>query len=198
MCYRRLKRRGELPTEYDPGGRGYGRGKPMPRKPCAFIGCDRIADRPTVGLCAAHYAQHWRGEELRPLKGTAQRTPEYWLLANRAVDLETGCWLWTRGCDSSGYGQFRMSGGMNRAHRVAFALWVGPINGDTIHHKCGVRHCFNPEHLERASHRDNILEMHERRAYRRRIAFLERRVAELEAALALESASRASRRSGPQ
>lgn len=181
-CYTRKQRAGTLPAQYNPGGRGYGRGKPMQRSVCAFEYCDRIADIPTSGLCRAHYSQQWRGQELRPLKGS-QRTAEYWLTLNRIVDPQTDCWLWTRNRDTSGYGQYNMDGKMHRVHRIAYELWVGPIEGDTIHHKCTVRHCFNPEHLERATRRDNSLEMHERLAYRRRIKRLEQRIAELEAQL---------------
>lgn len=37
------------------------------KEPCSFSGCQR-PPRGQHGLCAAHYQQKWRGEELRPLR----------------------------------------------------------------------------------------------------------------------------------
>lgn len=69
---------------------------------------------------------------------------------------------------------------MEPCHRLAFQVWVGPIDHDTVHHKCAVRHCFNPDHLEAATLKENVLEMHERAALRRKIRALEAQIAELQ------------------
>ena len=42
-----------------------------------------------------------------------------------------------------------------------------------MHHKCGVSRCFNPDHLQLVSQKDNIAEMKERNAYINRIQDLE-------------------------
>lgn len=81
----------------------------------------------------------------------------------------SGCWLWVGSCDREGYGQFhgastlRTSGsGTNRAnhqprlmraHRYSFEVFTGQVIPDkmTVDHKCFVRNCVNPDHLELVS-----------------------------------------------
>lgn len=102
---------------------------------------------------------------------------------------EQGCWLWTRARFRTGYGatMFRRDGRVitTAAHRAAYEVWVGPIpEGESIHHTCGVRECFRPDHLQPITQRENMAEMLERRTYQARIVALEGRVLELETALA--------------
>jgi hypothetical protein len=61
----------------------------------------------------------------------------------------TGCHLWTGFVTADGYGQFSLSGRLHLARRVAYELWVGPIepNG-RVFSTCGVRACVNFRHLE--------------------------------------------------
>lgn len=152
----------------------------MDRAPqCVAPGCEREVTHPTVNLCGGHYSQQWRNETLRPLKGDQSPTARQRFLEHkREIDPETGCWIWTGAKSSAGYGQVDLTGFKTQSvHRIAYMLYTGEdIGSDTIHHKCANSLCFNPEHLERASMRDNVLEMHERKA-------LKARIAELEAAL---------------
>jgi hypothetical protein len=79
------------------------------------------------------------------------RTLEERLLEKIAVDVETGCWLWTAYTDPAGYGRIATSAQPNPelAHRVSYRLYVGPIpEGLTLDHLCRVRRCVNPAHLE--------------------------------------------------
>jgi DNA-binding CsgD family transcriptional regulator len=69
-----------------------------------------------------------------------------------------GCWLWAGSADHLGYGQFSVgSRRMVRAHRFAWEQAYGPLpEGAELLHRCGVRRCVRPEHLElggRASER---------------------------------------------
>jgi hypothetical protein len=65
------------------------------------------------------------------------------------LDPETGCLLWQK-CLWNGYGSDRQG---KPAHRTAWIERYGPIpEGMDLHHKCGVRHCVNPDHLELLSH----------------------------------------------
>ena len=68
------------------------------------------------------------------------------------VDKTDTCWLWTRGKETGGYGQYttgRKRGLERRAHRFAWQVLVGEIPaGYEIDHKCGIRACVNPEHLQ--------------------------------------------------
>jgi len=73
----------------------------------------------------------------------------------------SGCWLWTAGCGTAGYGTFWVGQPLNRtvsAYRWAYEHLVGPIpEGLTLDHLCRIRHCVNPWHLEPVTHRENVL-----------------------------------------
>jgi hypothetical protein len=66
----------------------------------------------------------------------------------------SGCWFWTGGTRSNGYGTFavkRPDGQWTQttAHRFAYLDQVGPIpTGYEADHLCRVRRCVRPDHLE--------------------------------------------------
>lgn len=118
---------------------------------------------------------------LSPAHKTAVRPIEERLLERRGID-QCGCWIWLGRGSCKGYGQMSVGARMKPVHRLAYECWVGPIGSETVHHKCANPRCFNPEHLELASHRENVGEMMSRGALSRRIAELEAEVAALRAA----------------
>jgi hypothetical protein len=70
----------------------------------------------------------------------------------------SGCWLWLAGLNRTGYGQFYAykALGTNLAHRVAWLLLRGPVpDGLQLDHKCRVRSCVNPDHLELVTASEN-------------------------------------------
>ena len=71
----------------------------------------------------------------------------------------TGCVLWLGSLLHNGYGQlYAPETKERRAHRVAYELAKGPIpTGLHLDHKCRVRSCVNPEHLEPVTSRVNTL-----------------------------------------
>jgi hypothetical protein len=74
----------------------------------------------------------------------------------------TGCWLWLKGVQTSGYGQVALERKkhprLRVAHRVSYELLRGPIPGGlTLDHLCRVRSCVNPDHLEPVTNRVNAL-----------------------------------------
>jgi len=73
------------------------------------------------------------------------------------VEKTETCWLWTGAVQNSGYAMVRVPGRKMRvAHRIAYQMCVGPIpDGSVIDHKCRVRHCVNPDHLQAVSPREN-------------------------------------------
>jgi len=76
------------------------------------------------------------------------------------VDPQPGCWLWKRGKMSAGYGVVWVRSSCQRAHRVSYAYHVGPIpEGKVIMHKCDVRLCVNPEHLQPGTPQENTSDM---------------------------------------
>lgn len=67
-----------------------------------------------------------------------------------------GCWLWTGSLATGGYGAFFFNGRLQRAHRVSYQLYVGPIpDGLYILHSCDVPACVNPDHLRPGTAFDN-------------------------------------------
>jgi hypothetical protein len=73
-----------------------------------------------------------------------------------------GCWLWHGAIDRwarGGYGRFGYMGRNDKAHRVAWILYKGPIpDGLHVLHTCDVRSCVNPNHLWLGTNDDNILD----------------------------------------
>lgn len=69
-----------------------------------------------------------------------------------------GCWWWTGAIGASGYPHIKVDGKKQRAHRIAYELFAGPVpDGFDVDHLCGVRKCVNPSHLEAVTHRENVL-----------------------------------------
>ncbi len=74
----------------------------------------------------------------------------------------SGCWVWMGHINDKGYGLTQIRIGHKwkklRAHRVAYELYRGPIPaGLDLDHKCRVRCCVNPDHLEPVTRQVNIL-----------------------------------------
>lgn len=83
-----------------------------------------------------------------------------------------GCWIWqgyltpkNRGSNSWGYGYQREFVSANKplgrkrpAHVVLYEMFNSElVEGLDLDHKCRVRSCVNPEHLEPVTRRENVL-----------------------------------------
>lgn len=82
--------------------------------------------------------------------------------AEKVVVADSGCWLWTGATAGAGYGVIgsgRTASGNARteyAHRVSYEHFVGAIpQGLEIDHKCRMKLCVNPAHLEPVTHAEN-------------------------------------------
>src|SRR5262245_18060448 len=69
---------------------------------------------------------------------------------------DTPCWEWHGATDAAGYGRFKAFK-QNYAHRVAYPYFIGAIpKGLDVAHKCRVRHCVSPFHLQVVTHTKNM------------------------------------------
>lgn len=74
------------------------------------------------------------------------------------------CWLWTGALTPQGYGVISVNGKRKLAHRVVYELKVSKIPGGlSIDHKCEVKNCVNPAHLQIVTHQQNMQLHHNRR-----------------------------------
>jgi hypothetical protein len=81
-------------------------------------------------------------------------------LLNGCETDENGCLLWNGVLGINGYGVITIDKKPWRAHRLAYYLANGEIpEGKIIGHKCDVRRCCNPEHLEAITHDENMAQM---------------------------------------
>ena len=95
-----------------------------------------------------------KGQPVRYLRGHAGSWREH---GGYAVDLSTGCWIWQQSTSFNGYGQVWHEGRLQRAHRVFYQLYVGPIpDGLQIDHKCVNKLCVNPDHLAAVTALENV------------------------------------------
>jgi hypothetical protein len=92
------------------------------------------------------------------------------------VDMNGKCWEWKAGCNSTGYGLYSLKSPdwlyertgstytQLLAHRVAYWLYGGNVDGDSdktnyIIHSCDNRKCCNPSHMRLGSAFENVQDM---------------------------------------
>src|SRR6516165_4741888 len=70
----------------------------------------------------------------------------------------TGCLLWLGALEANGYGCIWTDSKKRKAHVVSYELQNGPVPiGKELDHKCRVRCCIEPEHLEPVTRRENVM-----------------------------------------
>lgn len=72
----------------------------------------------------------------------------------------TQCWEWQGKRSKDHYGEFSVSylgRQTSKAHRFSFLIFNGylPTRGRDVDHKCRVRYCVNPDHLQDVTHAEN-------------------------------------------
>lgn len=68
----------------------------------------------------------------------------------------TPCWIWRSGPDTDGYGRVKVAGRRYQAHRVLYEASGFTIpEGYVLDHRCRVRLCVNPAHLDPITNAEN-------------------------------------------
>ena len=138
----------------------------MTKATCSIEGCEGTAVG--RGWCRKHYTRWWNHGDPIFVKPKIIPTTEdrFWSKVNRDGPIPEfaphlgQCWVWTRALDGKGYGKFTLLvEGVWRflqAHRVAYELLVGPVpEGLELDHRCRVRNCVRPAHLDPVTHEEN-------------------------------------------
>lgn len=153
-------------------------------KTCDGPDCYRKATR--KGLCSTHYSMVRLGGPLRPVDETIgevrRMSPEERMAHYTAPPNENGCRLWT-GWLNNGYGQVGVRGETRLVHRLVLEMSGVDVPPQMhVHHKCAVRACVEPTHLQVVHPWENSAEMWERNYYLRRIGELEAALGSLDSA----------------
>lgn len=99
---------------------------------------------------------HVKGEPRRYAKGHNSNTNPFPFHEVRHLGYKTDCWAWLGHVERSGYGTTTLNGKRAYAHRKYYLEFVGPIaEGLQLDHKCRVRYCVNPDHLEQVTPVEN-------------------------------------------
>lgn len=81
------------------------------------------------------------------------------ILYTKCIKQPNGCWIWTAGKTSRGYGMMNYQNKKQYAHRLSYQYSKGPItNGLHVCHSCDNPSCINPDHLWLGTNYDNILD----------------------------------------
>lgn len=104
---------------------------------------------------------------LRPNKTSKAATshPLLYFYAKIEPEPNSGCWLWV-GSVNGKYPKLwdGRRGEVVFAHRFSWTVFRGPIpEGTEIDHKCRVKLCVNPRHLEPVSRSENLKRMNRAR-----------------------------------
>lgn len=86
-----------------------------------------------------------------------KRLREYIILDRRWVWRGSPCWIWVGTRDRRGYGITKVGSNLTFTHRVMYQIANGSIPpGNHIDHKCRIKSCCNPKHLEPVSPEENL------------------------------------------
>lgn len=83
---------------------------------------------------------------------------KHFLLSQRVIQ-SNGCWFWKGKANIYGYPATRARQGSHPTRKVTWwvnQVWDLPGEGPQILHKCHDKRCWNPAHLRKGTHQENM------------------------------------------
>lgn len=113
-----------------------------PGNECSVEGCTQRHH--CKGYCNRHYRRWKKYGDPHYTIPRPTESERFW----SKVDKSGECWIWTGG-KRNGYGFFNVRPTTIGAHRFAYIEANGPVpEGLVIDHRCRVKLCVNPKHLQ--------------------------------------------------
>lgn len=79
-------------------------------------------------------------------------------IKNRFIpEPNSGCWIWLGNVKKNGYGSLTVGQKNYYSHRLSYEAFIGKIPKNLVlDHKCRLRCCCNPYHLEPVTQKENF------------------------------------------
>jgi hypothetical protein len=115
--------------------------------------CECGCRQPAPIATYSHAARGWvKGKPKRYISG--HNAGVHWTERFVYAPSKSGCWLWRGYRDPAGYGRINIGKIPALAHRVIYEHVYGG-SPPALHHRCGVRCCVNPEHLQETTYSEH-------------------------------------------
>lgn len=130
---------------------------------CQVDNCNRNVEIIAYKLCRMHYKRLWKhGTTDYVGRQIISVEIRFWKRVNKT----DGCWVWTGGTTTAGYGKIGLGGrgGEQRdTHRFSWEMHFGEIpDGLCVLHKCDNKPCVRPDHLFLGTHSDNMIDAYDK------------------------------------
>jgi len=123
---------------------------------CVVDCCGEPVKVKNRGLCNKHFTRWSRHRDPNHCEVFhAAPHDRFWKFVRVS---KAGCYEWLGSVSPQGYARISVAGRPELAHRWVYETFVEIIpKGMVVDHLCRNRKCVNPEHLQIATHRENML-----------------------------------------
>lgn len=132
-----------------------------------------INEAKALEMCMGHYYESRNGPARR-IRYSIESIEEYLNRVKIEVPAPSGevfknldgpCWIYPKVHSGHRYPVLAYKGKRQGVHQWSHELFLGPINGKYVLHKCDIPACFNPKHLYLGTQLENMRDRYERHGY---------------------------------